>query len=68
MGMIFAIIPLLFYVGMIGGIIYTVITILTRMKERNEYLKGIYDELKKMNNIPKETVQKVEEQSDEEKS
>lgn len=42
-----AIIPILIYLGIFGFAIYVVLTILNLMKQRNEYLKEIRDDIKK---------------------
>ena len=42
-------IPIFLYVGILIFAIYTVLTILKLMKQRNEYLKEIRDELKQSN-------------------
>lgn len=46
---IFPILIMVFYIGIAAFAIYLVITVLKRMKERNEYLRDIRDELKKRN-------------------
>ncbi|MEH7180242.1 hypothetical protein [Neobacillus vireti] len=44
-------IPILLYLGILVFAIYVVITILKLMKQRNEYLKEIRDEIKKNNSV-----------------
>lgn len=44
-----AFIPFLIYLGFFIFVIYVLITALNLMKQRNEYLKEIRDELKKSN-------------------
>lgn len=39
----------LLYIGMIAGIIAVIVIVLKRMKERNQYLRGIRDELRNQN-------------------
>ena len=46
-----AIIPILIYFGIFVFAIYVVLTILNLMKQRNEYLKEIRDEIKKSNRV-----------------
>ncbi|WP_181161981.1 MULTISPECIES: hypothetical protein [Bacillaceae] len=44
-------ISILVYLGIIVFIIYVALTILKLMKQKNEYLKDIRDEIKKNNSI-----------------
>lgn len=37
------------YIGMIAGIIAVIVIVLKRMKERNQYLREIRDELRNQN-------------------
>lgn len=37
------------YIGMIAGIIAVIVIVLKRMKERNQYLRDIRDELRNQN-------------------
>ncbi|MBX9966773.1 hypothetical protein ACFW1J_03360 [Priestia aryabhattai] len=39
----------LLYIGVIAGIIAVVVIVLKRMKERNQYLRDIRDELRNQN-------------------
>jgi hypothetical protein len=48
---LFGLISILVYLGIIVFIIYAAITILKLMKQKNEYLKDIRDEIKKSNSI-----------------
>ncbi len=45
------IIPILIYLGILIFAIYVAITILKLMKQKNEYLKEIRDEIRKNNNV-----------------
>ncbi len=47
MATLFSLVYLLFILGIFAFTIYVVITILNLMKQRNEYLKDIRDELRK---------------------
>lgn len=46
--------PLFIYLAIIGLGIYVVITVLNSMKMRNVYLRGILEELRKLNDKNKE--------------
>lgn len=46
----FGIVSILIYLGLFVFGIYVVITIIRLMKQRNDYLKDIREELKKSNN------------------
>ena len=48
---LFGLISILVYLGIIVFIIYVALTILKLMKQKNEYLKEIRDEIKKSNSI-----------------
>ncbi|WP_175354221.1 MULTISPECIES: hypothetical protein [unclassified Bacillus (in: firmicutes)] len=48
---LFGLISILVYLGIIVFIIYVALTILKLMKQKNEYLKDIRDEIKKSNSI-----------------
>jgi len=37
------------YIGIIAGIIAVIVIVLKRMKERNQYLREIWDELRNQN-------------------
>ncbi|MED2737619.1 hypothetical protein [Bacillus toyonensis] len=50
MGNLLAVIPFLIYVGIIAFLICAIITFLKLMREKNEYLKDIRDEIRKQNN------------------
>ncbi|MEH6915586.1 MULTISPECIES: hypothetical protein [Priestia] len=39
------------YIGIIAGIIAVIVIVLKRMKERNQYLREIRDELRNQNKI-----------------
>lgn len=47
---LFGIVNILIYLGIAVFGIYVVITIIRLMKQRNDYLKEIHEELKKSNN------------------
>ncbi|MEI4799861.1 hypothetical protein ACIGHG_15490 [Bacillus sp. NPDC077411] len=47
---IFSILGLVFYVAAAAFVVCVMLTVLKRMRERNEYLKDIRDELRKRNN------------------
>ena len=44
-----SLIPFLIYIGFFGFVIYAIISSLHLMRQRNEYLKEIRNELKKSN-------------------
>lgn len=44
---LFAIIPILIYLGLFIFVIYAIVTVLRLMKEKNAYLKDIRDEMRK---------------------
>ncbi len=48
---LFALIPLLIYLGFFIFIVYVVVTILKLMRQKNEYLKEIRDELRINNSV-----------------
>lgn len=48
---LFGLISILVYLGIIVFIIYVALSILKLMKQKNEYLKDIRDEIKKNNSI-----------------
>lgn len=47
---LFGVFNMLIYLGLIVFAIYVVITIINLMKQRNDYLRDIRDELSKSNN------------------
>ncbi|MBE5108566.1 hypothetical protein IGI01_25980 [Bacillus thuringiensis] len=44
-----AIIPFLIYIGIITFVICTIITCIKIMREKNEYIRDIRDEIRKLN-------------------
>ncbi|WP_036823966.1 hypothetical protein [Pontibacillus yanchengensis] len=46
---VFGIVNMLFYLAIIVFFIYVILKVLSHMEERNTYLKGIRDELRKRN-------------------
>ena len=48
---LFAIVPILIYLGLFFFVIYAIITVLRLMREKNVYLKDIRDEMRKGNKI-----------------
>jgi tellurite resistance protein TehA-like permease len=50
MSMLLTFIPILLYLAIFLFVLYIVLTIVRLMRERNQYLKDIRDELRKGNN------------------
>jgi len=48
---LFALIPLLMYLGFFIFVVYVVFTFLKLMRQKNEYLREIRDELRKNNSV-----------------
>ncbi|MYL35051.1 hypothetical protein GLW08_18095 [Pontibacillus yanchengensis] len=46
---VFGIVNMLFYLAIIGFVIYVILKMLSHMEERNTYLKEIRNELRKSN-------------------